>query len=185
MKTAEILLWTIIAILIAVVLERLISHFCRRADEDNSRLEAAIEAIDDQKTAIDALLAKEAVPTIMKECLIDFAEAAMTKLGAHAMLDILLHRNDKPLTKAASSKVEDFIAAAEQLQEKDPEAYELYRTFIYRVPIMAFLQRSETYKAMGQLSLRLAAEREPGAARDAAVMRQESIVNGGVLPAAA
>lgn len=182
MKTAEIILWTLIAIVLAVLVERLISHFSRRADHEIARLDAAMDAIADQKFILDALLEKDTVPALMKECLIDFAEAALTKRGAHAMLALLFNRGEVSLTKAASSKVEDFIAASEQLHLRDPAAYEMYRTFIYRVPIMAFLQRSETYKAMGQLSLRLSEEREPGAARDAAVMRQESLM-GGAMPA--
>ncbi|CUT12497.1 hypothetical protein BF49_3577 [Bradyrhizobium sp.] len=183
MKYLEVLAWTLFAVMIAVLLERLVSHFCRRADDDTSRLDAAIEAMQDQQESLEALLARETVPEIVKDTLLMFAEAALSKRAAHALFRIVTSANHQAREVPADvkDKLADFNSAIELMQRRDPEAYELYRTFIYRVPIMAFLQHQETYKAMGQLSLRLAEEREPAAARDAALMTRESHL----LPAAA
>jgi hypothetical protein len=182
MKYAELLLWAVLGVLIAVAVERLIAHFCRRADDDISRLDAAMEAMRDQQESLDALLARESVPELVKEWLIVFAEAALTKSGAYALFrrvtGVIGEEPDIP--KEVQLKIDDFVAATNRMRDRDPEAYEIYRTFIYRIPILAFLQRPETYKAMGQLSLRLAEEREPAAANDAALMTQ-----GSRLPAAA
>jgi hypothetical protein len=180
MKVVEMLLFALTAMLVAVAIERLIAHFCRRADEDASRLEAAVEAINDQWESLDALLARDSVPELVKECLIGFAEAALDKKAAHAMLR-RVSGLWKEIPPEVQRRIDEFVAATLRMRERDPEAYELYRTFIYRIPIMSFLQRPETYKAMGQLSLRLAEEREPAAATDAALMTQESRI----LPAAA
>jgi hypothetical protein len=180
MKYAEMLLWTTLAILIAVLVERLIAHFCRRADEDSSRLDAAVEAMNDQQKSLDALLARDTVPELVKELLILFSAAGLTKAGAHAMFRRVA--GEAPdIPKEVQARIDEFVTATHRMRDRDPGAYELYRTYIYRVPIMAFLQRPETYKAMGQLSLRLAEEREPAAATDATLMMQESRL----LPAAA
>jgi hypothetical protein len=179
-KPAEFFVFALIAIALAVAIERLVTHFCRRHDEDSSRLDAAMEAIEDQKEAIDDLLARETVPLLVKEWLLNFSEAALSKRGAHAMFGTVFQASRPALTKEIEARIAEFLAATEEMRFRDPEAYEVYRTFIYRTPIMSFLQRPETYKAMGQLCLRLAEEREPAAARDAALMTQES-----VLPAAA
>jgi hypothetical protein len=179
MKLIEALLLVFIAVVIAVLIERLIAHFCRRADDDGSRLDAAVEAMLDQQESLDALLKRDTVPSLVKETLVLFSEAALTKSGAHAMFSAVAGKKTVPLSKEAEKRVSLFLEAVNEMRDRDAEAYELYRTFIYRVPIMSFLQRPETYKAMGQLSLRLAEEREPAAARDAALMTQES------LPAAA
>ncbi|MEY9466259.1 hypothetical protein ABH973_006672 [Bradyrhizobium ottawaense] len=183
MKYAEIAALTLLAVFIAVAIERFVSHFCRRADDDISRLDAAIEAMQDQQASLDALLARETVPEIVKDTLLMFAEAALSKRAAHALFRIVTSPNHQAREVPADvkDKLDDFNSAIELMQRRDPEAYELYRTFIYRIPIMAFLQHPETFKAMGQLSLRLAEEREPAAARDAALMSRESRL----LPAAA
>lgn len=179
MKIIEALMLTFIAVLIAVAIERLIAHFCRRADDDGSRLDAAMEAMLDEQESLDALLARDTVPDLVKQTLLLFAHAALTKSGAHAMFMAVAGKRTAPLSREVEDRVARFLEAVNEMRDRDPEAYELYRTFIYRIPIMSFLQRPETYKAMGQLSLRLAEEREPAAARDAALMTQES------LPAAA
>jgi hypothetical protein len=177
MKYFEVLVWTLLAVLIAVAVERLVAHFCRRAQEDASRLDAAIEAMQDQQVSLDALLVRDSVPEIVKEMLIMFSEAALTKLGAHSLFRTVISREKAhQVPPDVEVRVREFVAATDRMRERDAGAYELYRTFIYRVPIMAFLQRPETYKAMGQLSLRLAGEREPAAARDAAVMTSDSIL---------
>lgn len=182
MKYVEMLAWTFLAVLIAVAIERLVAHFCRRADEECSRLDAAVEAMEDQQASLDALLSRDTVPEIVKETLIMFCEAALTKRGAHSMLRMVISGDEvRDIPAEVQQKIDDFVAATNRMRERDADAYELYRTFIYRVPIMAFLQSPETYKAMGQLSLRLAEEREPAAARDAALMMRDS----NLLPAAA
>lgn len=173
MNTAEAFLFALIAALLAVLIERLVAHFSRRADHENSRLDAAMESMEDQRTTLEALLARESVPERVKLDLLLFAEAALTKSGAHAMF-YRVSGGGREISPEVQREVDEFITATVKMRERDPQAYELYRTFIYRVPIMAFLQRSETYKAMGQLSLRLANEREPAAATDAALMSQES-----------
>lgn len=176
MKYLEALGWTLLAVLIAVAVERLVAHFCRRANEDGSRLDAAIEAMQDQQASLDALLLRDSVPEIVKEMLIMFSEAALTKRGAHSLFRMVVSgATAQTVPPEVEAIVRDFVAATDRMREQDVGAYELYRTFIYRVPIMAFLQRPETYKAMGQLSLRLAGEREPAAARDAVVMTNEAI----------
>jgi hypothetical protein len=173
MKYAELLLWAVLAAMVAVAIERLVAHFTRRSEEDISRLDAAMDAMKDQQASLDALLIRETVPEMVKEFLILFAEAALTKSGAHAMLRRVFGEGQE-IPERVQHEIDEFVNATYRMRDRDQEAYELYRTFIYRVPIMSFLQRPETYKAMGQLSLRLAKEREPAAATDAALMTQES-----------
>src|SRR5258708_13465425 len=115
MKFAELLLWTILGLFIAVAIERLIAHFCRRADEDVSRLDAAMEAMRDQQKSLDALLAREIVPELVKEWLIVFAEAAITKSGAHALLGRVFGERQE-IPEEVQRKVDAFLPATNQIK---------------------------------------------------------------------
>src|ERR1700694_799611 len=128
MKYAELLLWAILAVLIAVAVERLIAHFCRRADEDISRLNAAMEAMRDQQKSLDTLLARETVPDLVKEWLTVFAEAALTQNSAYAMFR-RVYGEGQEIPEEVQHKIDEFVAATNRLRERDPEAYEVYRTF--------------------------------------------------------
>jgi hypothetical protein len=180
MITMQHLIWTLAAVLLAVVLERFISHFARRNLEESVRFDFAAEAIKEQQSALDDLLARETLPSLVKEHLIGFAEATLEKSAAHGLLAVVSGSTIPNFGTATDARLKEYFQAIEDFRQKDAAGYEIYKTFIFKVPITSFLQWSETYKAMGKLSLRLAEERESGAALDATVMRQEAIHSRGM-----
>jgi hypothetical protein len=72
-----------------------------------------------------------------------------------------------------SDYTNEFLAAAREMHTRDASAYELWRTFIFGVQAMCFLQRPETFKSIGQLMLRMISDNAPTAALDIGVMRHE------------
>jgi hypothetical protein len=175
MITMQHLIWTLAAVLLAVIFERFISHFSRRNIEESVRLDFAAKAIVEQQSALEDLLARDTLPALAKEYLLGFAEAALEKRAAHALLAVVSGAAPPSLGTATDARLKEYFQAIEDFRQKDAVGYEIYKTFIFKVPITSFLQWSETYKAIGKLSLRLAEERENGAALDAVVMRQEAI----------
>lgn len=166
---------TLVAVVIAVAVERLISHFGRRAAEEEMRLDLAETAQRDIEDMLDRLLDAPQVSRSAKSVLIDFAESTTHYRAAKALVD-LAHGAKAPTMKpAAQARFEEFIQEMEGLKSSAPEVYDLYRTYVFRLPLTAISQWHDTYKAMGLLSMRLSAEREPAAARDAYVMRQSSV----------
>jgi hypothetical protein len=108
------------------------------------------------------------------------SKATLEKRAAHALLAVISDSTVPNFGTATDARMVEYFRAIDDFRQKDAVGYEIYKTFIFKVPIISFLQWSETYKAMGKLSLRLAEERENGAALDAAVMRQEAIHSRGL-----
>jgi hypothetical protein len=173
MTTVDSLDLTIIAIALAILVDRLVAHFCRRISEDRMRLESAADSIVAQRRSIDDLFARKSVPHCILEFVIDTADASMTRKGAHILFEIISGKRSVTLPEKAAQKYAEVAEAVKDLMVNDPDAYEIYRTYIFRVPVTTILQWPETFKAMANLSLRLASEKEPAAARDVAAMRSE------------
>ncbi|WP_441256054.1 hypothetical protein [Tardiphaga sp. 285_C5_N1_2] len=171
MTTTETIGYTLIAVLVAVIVERLVSHFARRNADEISRLEVAAKSMADQREAIEALFRRDTVPEVVKQFVLDSAEAALKREGAMILLDILSGKKVVERSDEDSADYKEFCDAVEYLQEHDTEAFEIYCSYIYRAPVMAVLQRAETCKALAELSLRIASERQSAATRDAVAMR--------------
>jgi hypothetical protein len=171
MTTSETIGYTLAAMLVAVAVERLLSHFCRRDRDEELRLEVATTSMTEQQKSIEALFARESVPDKVKNFVLDTADASLLREGARILIDIISGKRTTEMSPEATADLEGLAEAVDDLKVKDREAYELYRGYIFRAPVTAICQWPDTYKAMGKLSLRLASEREPAAARDAAAMR--------------
>jgi hypothetical protein len=171
MTTIETLILTLVAIVLAILVDRLFALFCRRITEDQARVDAAADSVVAQRKSIEDLFERDSVPQIIREFVIDSADASMTRRAAHILVEIVSGKRSVNLPDGAAKKYAEFVEAVEDLMVKDRDAYEIYRTYIFRVPVTTILQWPETFKAMANLSLRLASEKEPAAARDVAAMR--------------
>lgn len=167
MSTIDAVIWTFIAVVVAVIAERVIAHMTRRMSEETNRAQLAAEALVSQREILDDLLARPSVAFCMKQFLVDVADLLTDRRAAHALL-AALSNGQAPEEDEESAELD---AAIEKLRTNDAFAYDLYHTFVFSAPIAAFLQWPETAKAMAKLSLRLAREREPAAARDLVMMR--------------
>jgi hypothetical protein len=166
-------LWTVVAVLVAVALDGLIHIFVRRTVDDTVRAGAAMDALDVQEQVLRQVLQRPNVPVKLKCFLFDIAQLIDSRPFAHHLADWVASGcppvNGTRRDAEDADEIEEMVA---KLKRTDVDTYELVTGTLRQILVATLLQWPESAKHLFRISHRVVAEDSHEATRCAVIAKR-------------
>jgi hypothetical protein len=177
MKIVIDLLLIVVAVFIALSVDRILRHLWRRIREEHSRIDAAYGALNQQEKDIDFIIFNKKIDRELKDFALNVSSSILDREMALRYASLLESDWDtSELDDTTENReLKEFQEKVAELARKDRVAFEHFMAISRRAALASILQWSDTHnRSIAKISLKLASETPLRAAHSIAALRKET-----------